>query len=159
MGRKIGDRRSFVIDICSTGDSKPGRYVATSPFGAARKAALKVFKAFPNATESRFVLREITRSTLSTNQRHYYLARKTTEDPPRVVNKSIKDAVTGDIKPFQYTVSVRVDIKSIPESEVADLIKMSPPPSPQAIAAEAAAENAVLASAQAPAPPPPVAVG
>lgn len=124
MGRKIEDHRSFVIQAASVGDTKPGRYVSTSPFGAARKAALKLFKAFPDVDEAKFVLREITRTTLSTNQMHTYMAKKF-QEPPRVVNKIIKDATGAVIKNIEYTVSVRVEIKSLNAAEVSDLVKQA----------------------------------
>lgn len=117
MGRKIGDRRSFVVASASVGETKPGRYIATSPFGAARKAALKLFKLQPSATSVTFVLREITRQTLAGNQTHSYVATKTEEDPPRIVKKVIKDKATGEVlKTIEYPVSIKIDIKSTAQS-------------------------------------------
>jgi hypothetical protein len=113
MGRKIGDRRSFVVNNASVGSTKPGRYIATSPFGAARKAALKLFKLQPSASDITFTLREITRQTVASNQVHAYAATKTEENPPRIVKKVIKDKETGSVvKTIEYPVSVKIEVKS-----------------------------------------------
>jgi hypothetical protein len=109
MGRKIEDKRSFTVEV-SSNNRKGGRYLSKSPFGAARKAATKLFKD-ADVTEVRFILRETTKSSMSTNAKHYYYAKKSND------NREIKK------KDATYIVTTKVDVKSLNEGDVSDLLK------------------------------------
>ena len=113
MGKRIDNRRSFSIDLASTG-KKGGRYLNLSPFGAARKAATRIFKEAPGTTEIRYVIRETTKSSMSSNQRHYYSAKKMKDN--RVVEKA----------GIKFTVTSKIEVKAIPEADVRDLLAKLP---------------------------------
>jgi hypothetical protein len=103
--------RFFTIDIAST-NKTGGRYNSATPMSAACKAARRIFReaSSSHVTSIRFILRETTRATGSSNKRHFYSATRHASN--RTFVKAGKT----------FKVEFDVDVKCVDEDHVKDLL-------------------------------------
>ncbi len=103
-------KRFFTIDASST-KKTGGRYNSATPMSAATKAARRIFREADSHVNSiRFIIRETTRSTNSSNKRHYYTAKRT-----HSTRTFVKAGKT-------FKVEFDVEVKMTDETHVKDLL-------------------------------------
>lgn len=109
MGRPIGEKRSFVVQWPAA--AAGGRFVAATPYGAARKACHRLIPQDSQEAVISFVLRETTQDSLHRHQLYGYSGSQKLNE---------RKVVLGD-----RTITMRRDIavRSLSQKDVDALLK------------------------------------